>query len=531
MKLTYKKILDKGKASELRALFGFSNEPIEIIRKKFVIWSRWFFPQYFDYPDAPFHEKWDYQNIAVYTGRNPEFLNIAGRGLAKTARIKLFIAFVIANDENHFRKYLKILSEDVSNAKQTVTDAYNILISRRVKSLYPEVFQKTDLKREETMGSFTTATGVKLSSESLRTSQRGDIQEDSRPDWEIFDDFETKSTLRSAVKTLEIWDNMEEARVGLAKGGGVIYNCNYISERGNVHKLFHKIPNKIVVSIEDETKERYTPSWADRDTPDDLKEIERKSDDYNGEYRCRPEISKNVYFDRDSVDKQTPLKPIDIIAGFKIFKRYNPSHRIASGHDVGGGVGLDHSTSVFIDFDQMPAQVLATYKNNEIKPDEFGYEIIRQAKKFGENYIAVEKNFPGNSTLVILKQNYPLSKLHKTRGHKPKIITLNPTELGWATNSATKHTMLNDLASAIEEGVLDLNDPDIIAEVKNYTRDDLMDKEEDPRLTTRHFDLLIACAIAWQLNSFVKKPNVEEPFDPMLERLMSQDKTPNNPAR
>jgi len=91
--------------------------------------------------------------------------------------------------------------------------------------------------------------------------------------------------------------------------------------------------------------------------------------------------------------------------------------------------------------------------------------------------------------------------------------------------------MLNDLASAIEEGVLDLNDPDIIAEVKNYTRDDLMDKEEDPRLTTRHFDLLIACAIAWQLNSFVEKPNVEEPFDPMLERLMSQDKTPNNPAR
>jgi len=31
-----------------------------------------------------------------------------------------------------------------------------------------------------------------------------------------------------------------------------------------------------------------------------------------------------------------------------------------------------------------------------------------------------------------------------------------------------------------------------------------MDSEVDPRLTTRHFDLLIACAIAWQMKDWTE---------------------------
>jgi hypothetical protein len=32
-----------------------------------------------------------------------------------------------------------------------------------------------------------------------------------------------------------------------------------------------------------------------------------------------------------------------------------------------------------------------------------------------------------------------------------------------------------------------------------------MDRDEDVRLTTRHFDLLIACAVAWQMRAFATK--------------------------
>jgi hypothetical protein len=62
--------------------------------------------------------------------------------------------------------------------------------------------------------------------------------------------------------------------------------------------------------------------------------------------------------------------------------------------------------------------------------------------------------------------------------------------------------MLMGLRKPMEDGLLELSDPDLIAELRAYIRDDLMDRDEDVRLTTRHFDLLIACAIAWQMRSY-----------------------------
>src|SRR3990167_4216111 len=133
-----------------------------------------------------------------------------------------------------------------------------MLISKRVKDLYPEVFQKTEAKREETMASFTTATGVKMRADTVGTDQRGDIQDESRPDFTWYDDIETRLSLTSAVTTHKIWQNMEEARTGLSKDGGSIYTANYISERGNVHKLIQKISNKIIIPIE----ENGEPTWS-----------------------------------------------------------------------------------------------------------------------------------------------------------------------------------------------------------------------------------------------------------------------------
>ena len=52
--------------------------------------------------------------------------------------------------------------------------------------------------------------------------------------------------------------------------------------------------------------------------------------------------------------------------------------------------------------------------------------------------------------------------------------------------------MIFALSKAIEDGLLILNDINLINELKSYTRNDLIDDEHDPRLTTRHFDLLIA---------------------------------------
>lgn len=514
-----KNILDEGSPSQVRALFEFDRHtPEDIVYKKWRLWSRWFFPQYFESGDAPHHEDGDRKRIRIYLGYDPVFLNIAYRGDAKTTRAKLFRAFVIANDTSHFRRYMRILSKDPGNAAQSVTDIYNMLISFRVKALYPEIFEKTEAKRQESMSVFITSTGIKMESDSIGTDQRGAVQSESRPDYDWYDDFETRMSLYSAVTTHKIWQNMEEAKTGLAKGGASEYTCNYISERGNVHRLVLRTEQryKMIVPIGQKKNGKWIPAWL-RYSHDDIAYMEKHEDEFDGERLCKPSASKDIYFARDAVDKQSEWnivngvrqaiekEPYDEVNSLKFWKKFSPMNRTISGVDVGGGVGLDSSTNVVIDLDCVPAQVIATYANNEIKPDAHAHVVAKQNKQyFGACYTAIEKNF--GSTNDIFKTLYPSEKIHKTQRTENKIKFAKSTEFGWETNGLTKGQMLEDLDKAIEDGLLDLNDPALIAEARSYTTADLMEVNIDPTMTTRHFDLLMACAIAWHNRNHVRRP-------------------------
>ena len=468
----------------------------------FNLWSRWFFPQYFKFDDAEFHEEMDENSYKLQQGIIKYFLLIGYRGCAKTTRQKLWRAFLIANDLEHKKKYFKILTKDISNAKQTVTDIYNILTNDKVHLYYPEIFQKTTEKREETMASFTTATGIKMRAGTVGMEQRGQLQEDARPDDIWFDDFETRKTLRSAVELKSIWDNMEEARTGLSKEGCATYTCNYLSERGNVHRLIQKVAeDRVMMNIP--IKKNGKPTWPEAYTIEEINKIEASAEDFAGEYLGEPSAGADIFFDRNCLKKQEKKTPIKNIADFKMFHAYDPSHRYAGGHDVAGGVGLDSSTSVFIDFSTIPSKVVATFKSNTIKPDTFGDEIESEANRFGRPIVAVENN-KFDMCIGRLKHlgydNIYFTEMKDTKvGIPPKTRTL-----GWNTNTDTKPKMLFKVKKAVEDGHLELSDPDLIAELYSYSRDDLMDRDEDVRLTTRHFDLLMACAIAYMMKDFAE---------------------------
>lgn len=537
-----REILSNGEKKEIRSFFAFNRKnTVEEIKVKFDLWIRFFFPGYVMdeakervIGDAQFHESVDYNNIRVYVGLQPLFIDIAYRGAAKTTRTKLFLGFAIANDTSHYRKYIKVLSEDETNSVQIVTDVYNMFVSKKVKHYYPEVFEKTPEKRAETMGHFETATNVKLLASTVGKKQRGQLQDEFRPDFIWYDDFESRSTLKSAPILTSVWNNMEEARTGLSRNGGAIYTCNYLSERGNVHKLVSKWPEFTVITpikgrvevtisggVLDVTHFDGAPTWEAAYTAKQVEAILEKADDPAGEYLCSPSAGPDIYFDRSSLDKQERKKPIKEIAGFKIFHEYDPSHRYGSGHDVAGGVGLDSSTSVFIDFTQMPARVVATFKNNLIKPDVFGDEIESQANRFGRPIVAVENN-KFDACIGRLKQIYDnlyLTEEDVTKATQPSKVRY----YGWNTNSMSKGTMLSALKKAVSDGHLELSDPDLIAELRSYTRNDLMDPEVDPRETTRHFDLLIACAIAFMMKNFAEATDADaddyeqEDYEPTSE--------------
>jgi hypothetical protein len=502
-----KEILASHNPKLLRGLFHFTLEESDAaILLKFGLWSRYFLPHHFESEDAPLHAEMNRENMAVYRGAADAFVNAAFRGAGKDVKTKDFIAFVILNDRDHFRRFFRIINEDATSATKTVTNIYNTLVAPRMLAVYPDTFSKTSdkIKLAETMHDFVTSTGISVQADTVGNSTRLSPEDASRPDFIWFNDFENRGTLRSAVKTRAIWDNMEEARTGLQKGGGCVYTCNYISEMGNVHRLVTEklSPRKRILITPIGTlgaDGRWIPAW-DRYTHDDIEKMRETDDDFEGERLCKPSAAKDVFFDRERLDAMPVRAPIREINGFKIFKAYDPSHRYASGHDVAGGVGLDSSTTVIIDFDVFPCQVVATYKDNTIKPDVFGDEIYRQVEYFGKCLVAPEKNNHGHATIARLKQLDV--DIATTERKKDSILMPDAKEYGWETNTATKSTMLAHFRKAIEDGHLELNDPDLKAEAKAYSRNDMMDKQIDPRLitnSTRHFDLLMAAMIAWQM--------------------------------
>lgn len=485
-----------------KALFSFTAENTnEEILLKYNLWARYFFPKYFESEDAPFHKEMNLYTIQLYKGELDAFINIAFRGAGKDVKTQLFIAFAILNDTGSFRKYFKVLSDDQTNAVQTVTDIYNMFVNPRVAQMYPDTFEKTVFKREERKDAFTTSKGIKVIADIVGTSQRGAKQEESRPDFIWCNDFETRKTLRSAVITRSIWDNMEEARTGLQRGGGMLYTCNYVSEAGNVHRLVteKKSPRKKIFIVP--IMEKGVPTW-NRYTVDNIEEMRRTDEDFEGERMCKPSASKDMYFERAKLDEMPVLQPIRDIAGFKMYREYNRLHRYGGGHDVAGGVGLDSSTSVFIDFDTIPAQVVATFASNEVLPEAFGDEVYSQGNRYGGCILGIENN---KYDQAILKAKQLGAKLYMSATGKTTTTGYQlPTIYGWATNSLTKSKMLSDMREAIESGLIELNDTDLIQEFKSYTRNELIDNPTDVRLTTRHFDLLTACCIAWQMKDHAR---------------------------
>lgn len=500
---------------DLKALFSFDDEPDHIVLLKYNLWSRHLFPKYFSSDDAPHHKEADEFRLKAYRGTIKTFTDAEYRGAAKTARTKLFIAFCIANDTKHFRKYIKVLSEDGDNSAQITTDIFNMLISPQVARIYPEIFAKTRYKREERMSSFTTSTGIKITADIVGTGQRGQIQEEARPDFIWFEDFENRKSLLSAVTTHKIWLNMEEARTGLAINGSCIYTCNYISENGNVHRLILKKDQvQNIVMIVPIIDEKGNIAW-NRYTKDDIDYMKKTDEDFEGERLCKPSASKDIYFDRDQLNKMPIRQPIKQYGGFKVYREYNPSHRYAGGQDVAGGVGLDSSASVIIDFDTVPAQVVGTYHSNTILPEAFGDEIESEANRFGGCLMAPENN---KFDQVILKAKQLKVNLFMTPAKQIKIGYSAPATYGWNTNSLTKPRMFSSLAQAIEDGLIELNDEELIQEAKSYTRNDLIEGDPDIRLTTRHFDLLIACCIAWQMKDWAKPKKKPNPYPGLRAR-------------
>jgi len=498
-------ILLTGNNAEKVELLSFDNgDDIDVIYKKFFYFTRYFFPEYFTSKSSPKHKELTMHYLNAYLG-NENFLIKGFRGCSKTATMKLVMAFVLACDRRSNRRmYNKVLSKDLKNARQVVTDVYNTLVT--VRPVFGDMFAKEgDKKREEQMGSFTMKSDIKLTSGSVGQTQRGHVQGAYRPDFIWFDDIEDRESIKSAVITQGIMDKIEEAIDGMSPDGNYVCTANYISEYGSVELLASKgTVNEMVWSIVDDAvydnKKLVsgTPTWEARFPIEKCIEIQSDAEYWYSEYMCDPSREDDKFFDLDRIDAdlQLAIDPIRVTGAVKTYVQTNPHHKYGIGADTSEGIGRDANTYVVWDFSNN--ELVETYFNNRIAPDIFAHPLAQAGNVYNRCIIAPEINNTGFATVTALKQIY--HNIYKRRDTS-KMLEKAGDRYGWNTNSGNKHVMFYDFAKDYNEGLIKINSKDLLLEMKSYGNNDHMN-ESDNKLATRHFDLLMAAVIGWQMKKY-----------------------------
>lgn len=498
-----KNIILNGSPEEKRLLFQFdSTTPEEKVLFKFKLFARSQYPRYFESDDAPFHDGMIVRAIRSYRGENVG--DIGFRGSAKTSLNKLVRTFLVLNDTEHYRKYLKVLCRDIMNSKQIVTDIYNLCLE--VSHIYGDMFEKEgDKKREETMGSFILKSGVKVTAGTVGQKQRGHIQDAYRPDWIWFEDIEDVESVSSQIVTEGVIKKCDEAIKGLSRRGSWQLTGNYISDTGSVQWFLDKknivtavTPIASTFRVDGGKVVECVPTWPIYSVSD-IQVLYDDSLDFYGDYMCDPTRTENKFFNIEKIEANMKIArlPTRRSGDVKFWGSYQPHHRYGQGSDHSEGVGQDANTLAGFNFNT--GELIYTYANNEIAPDLAAHEFANVGSQFGNCVWGPETNNRCGGIVIATALSIPYPTLYKPKLLQHEQEHDSTTKVGWETNSKTKTTMFFEFRRDYNDGLIIIYDIELLKEMKAYTNADL--KERTTGLITRHFDLLTAAVIAWQMRN------------------------------
>lgn len=179
-----------------------------------------------------------------------------------------------------------------------------------------------------------------------------------------------------------------------------------------------------------------------------------------------------------------------------VFAHPQSGRKYAVGGDVAEGLEKgDFSCGQVIDRETF--EQVAIW-HGHIDPDLLGSELRRLAQWYNQAWLGVEVNNHGlttNKTIARLGYN---RLLHRQNTMEEEDREIEPTDrLGWRTDVRTRPVMLDDLARAIREGTIKLNDAETVQECLTFVRNE---KGKPEAQEGCHDDRVMALAIALQVH-------------------------------
>jgi len=142
--------------------------------------------------------------------------------------------------------------------------------------------------------------------------------------------------------------------------------------------------------------------------------------------------------------------------------------------DVARGVSKDYSAFVVADITEFPYRIVATYRDNEVKPMLFPSIIEEVGHAFNDAYVLCEVNDIGDQVASILFYDLEYENLLMVamRGRAGQIVGSGfsgvKTQLGVKMSTTTKKVGCSNLKTLVEEDKLVFMDYNIISELTTF---------------------------------------------------------------
>lgn len=227
-----------------------------------------------------------------------------------------------------------------------------------------------------------------------------------------------------------------------------------------------------------EKKNGYTPiqvHWWDTPGRDKAwkEEVIRNTskDQFRVEYECQIVGSTNTLIDPNvlmTLRAREPIRKTDDIA---IFEEPIKGHVYMLVADSARGIGGDYSAFVVVDITKMPYRLVATYRDNTIKPIQYPNYINHAAQIYNEAYVLPETNDGTQIVdLLIDELNCPNVLTTASSGRAGVILEGESKPMpGIRTTKGVKRMGCFNLKTLVENQKIVIESQDVISELCSFT--------------------------------------------------------------
>ena len=194
------------------------------------------------------------------------------------------------------------------------------------------------------------------------------------------------------------------------------------------------------------------------------------------EFECEFLGSVNTLINPSKLRNLVYEDPVQRNAGLDIYKKSEPEHNYLLTVDVARGLGNDYSAFVVFDITNFPYQVVAKYRNNEIKPMLFPNIIQQTAKNYNDAWVLVEVNDIGEQVASILHYDleYENMLMAAMRGRAGQVVghgfSGKKSQMGVRTTAQVKKLGCSNLKTLLEDDKIITTDYDIISELTTFAQ-------------------------------------------------------------